>query len=191
VYKTFERGWGGSANNELAYSRVDRLFGFGLVPSVAKVRGPEGPGILLPWIRSTEGMSPSVHRYSGLQPQMAAIDDYVMGQGGGGPLNTLTDLRHGKRGNLILIDNEHCLVRPGDPIQSDFVATHLNSPLDEKLLADLRARIHPEELRAVLTSCRIEPDRTAAAVDRLEEVLTFGSITGAAHSGPIVPASIS
>ncbi|MBB4906428.1 WXG100-like domain-containing protein [Actinophytocola algeriensis] len=173
---------------EVAASRVDEMFGFGLVPTTTMIDdnwaapGPvtHPPGSLQRFVgNAREGGDPAA--FPVLRQQQMAVLDYVTGNTDRHSGNYLT----GPGGDLVAID--HGLTFPsggGNPISSDFVALHLGGPLLPEVVAAVRA-VRPHAMRAMLLASGLD----AAAVDlttaRLVEIQKNGGIAGTAWPGKL------
>ncbi len=182
---------GDLGRREVAASRVDELFGFGLVPTTAmneiesdlaqRRQLPAGPGSLQLF---AENSSPGLDsdQYPVRQQQQIAVLDYVIGNTDRHDGNYLT----GPNGELVAIDHGYSFpVGTQDPIRSDFIRDHVNRPLDPAVLAAVRA-VDVGQLRAMLVDSGLSTPAVELAAARLEEIQQDGMITGRAWPGQLV-----
>lgn len=174
---------------EVAASRVDEMFGFGLVPTTTMIDdnwtdpGPvtHPPGSLQRFVENArEGWQ--THQYTTLETQRTAVLDYIIGNLDRNIGNYLT----GPNGELIAID--HNLAFPEhafNAIMSDFIRDHLGAHLDPEV-ARAVAEVAPAELRTMLLSTGLSPAAVDLAVARLVEIQEHGMITGEAWAGKLI-----
>ncbi|MFB9924356.1 hypothetical protein ACFORO_10775 [Amycolatopsis halotolerans] len=169
---------GGQGFRENAMYRLARAAGSNVVPVTAHIDGPRGPGSAQ---RRIEGLSPAldVSSYPLAQQQEMAYLGYV---GASSDCKALS-----KDGQVVAIDNGQNFPDYADDligINSPFVATWLNRPLDAEMLARIRA-IDPGWLVRMLRASGMSEYAADEARDRHEEVQRLGRIAGQQWTGRI------
>ncbi|WP_288047865.1 alpha/beta hydrolase [Nocardia sp.] len=175
----------------IAFSRLDELLGFGLVPPTTRYDGDEGPGSLMTFV---EGLTGSEHPdvYDRVQQDRLLVLDYIAGNSDrhGGNWFTRWESDGGTRTRVLVpIDNDYSFPVDRDSfvwISPDgqrvggsatrFVEEGLNRPLDPAVADAVRA-LPPERLRAMLESLGLEPEAIRGALNRLDEIQRLGMIT--------------
>ncbi|HET9143308.1 hypothetical protein [Actinophytocola sp.] len=172
---------GNLAHREVAASRIDEAFGFGLVPTTTMIDGQHGIGSVQQWVASTPHREH--HEYPRIQQERMAVLDYIIG-------NTdrhLGNYRTDPDGNVLAIDHGYSFPESPDPrfgIRSDFVDKNLNIPLSGDVLARVRA-VDSDHLRHTLRATGISETAIHGVLARLTEIRTHGMITGEAWPGVI------
>jgi hypothetical protein len=131
--------------------------------------------------------SKPVSEYPPDRVERMAVLDYVIANSDRHSANYRTDAE----GLPRAIDNGYSFpAGDSDPIRSDFVAAVIDKPLHDDLVAHLRT-VDDASVLAALDRSWIEPEAQAGVLARLDEIRTFGRITGAAWRGEIVRADLS
>lgn len=169
------------ARREVAAFQVDRMFGFGLVPTTRLWKGPRGVGSLQEYVESAPHGRPAGEYQPPEQDRMAALD-YIIGNTDRHRKNYLT----APGGRLVAIDHGYSFSEESstDWIQSDFVLEALDRPLSPEVLARIRS-VDPAEFGRTLRGSDLSQDAIDGALARLEEVRRHGMITGEAWKGRI------
>ncbi|WP_285581273.1 hypothetical protein [Actinoallomurus iriomotensis] len=173
----------GITNREVAAYRLDRLFGFDLVPKTEFWAGKNGRGSLQDWVKDVKG-GLSVNSYEMADRERMAIFDYVAGNTDRHSGNYLTRRDNGRP---LAIDHGYCFPSSDkSPIISDFVADRFDRPISDEVIAQVRS-VSPQRLADELRSCGLDEDAVAGAAARLREVqqLEPGRIQGTAWPGMI------
>ncbi len=172
---------------ELAAYRLDRMLGFGLVPTtVARAFEPEGVGALQEWVEGGPGLRyPELYRYPDLDRQRLAVLDYLIANSDRTAENLVT--RPG--GRPVAIDHGDAFpsqAREGR-ITSDFVAEMLlwRRSLAAEVWEAVRA-LDPSEVYRMLRVTGLGHEVAEGALARLREVRERGRIVGEAWPGAIV-----
>jgi hypothetical protein len=111
-----------------------------------------------------------------------AVLDYVLANTDRHPDNWAT----AADGRPAAIDNGLCMPEDtGHPICSNWVANYLEQPLSESLVERLKA-IDQQKLLDAWQSLGIGGPAAEAALDRLNEIIKNGAITGDSWKGAIV-----
>jgi hypothetical protein len=189
----------GLAGREVAAYRVDYIMGFGRVPVTTLWDGPDGEGSIQRFVESAR-IKPASY-YSQLTVDQMAVLDYVIGSSDRHGGNYLS----GADGQLAAIDNGYAFPESKDSfsfrgpatstsdsiiirgIRSDFVAGKLNCPLDDHVVAQVRA-VDPDRIRHALHSLGMSSPAIAGTLERLREVQIRGMITGESWPGRITEA---
>ncbi|MFD4404597.1 hypothetical protein ACFWPH_17740 [Nocardia sp. NPDC058499] len=173
------------ARREVAAYRMDRLFGFGLVPPTALVARPNGEECAVqqfvefgPWKWAT--------KYDDLQRQRAAVLHYVIGAADGQRGNYGAD----GSGDLVLYDHGFSFPEAPDPartdpgsvsesflMRSDFVTFDPKEQLDEDVLRAVDT-IDERDIRSALADLDISDSAIEGVLDRLGEIRDLRVIPG-------------
>ncbi|MEU7631997.1 alpha/beta hydrolase [Nocardia sp. NPDC049220] len=186
----------GLAVRDVAFSRLDDLLEFGLVPVTTPWGGPDGNGSL----RELVALDPArpIAEYSPADRGMLAALDYIAGSHDRSARSWFSRESEPGRGRLVPIDNgfsfpvdrESFAPHPdrtaprSDPeirnqFTSQFVAYAMTDGIESSVLAKIRA-LDPARLEAMLVALGLEGPAIDGALARLNEIQVEGRITGAA-----------
>jgi hypothetical protein len=174
-------GYGPMWRNEVGTHVVSEALGLGVVPTTVAVDGSEGVGSMQEW---ANGDRLDADQYSEKAQHQMAVLDYVTGNGDRHDGNIVGQSELGPDGEPLpaAIDNGQTF---GDEnaaaIRSDFVINNFNTPLHPDVIAGLQKLATPEAQNALkqqLLGLGISPEGVQGAMDRLNEVIANGRITG-------------
>ncbi|WP_157181852.1 hypothetical protein [Nocardia testacea] len=183
-----KRNWlphdpGTLARREVAAYRMDRLFGFGLVPPTALVDRAGGEGMVQRFV----DFGPAKHAlgFDRIQRQQAAVLHYVIGAADG----QRTNYRPDRSGNLVLYDHGYSFPEaahptrgadafgPGAPfgMRSDFINFDPRTQLDDDVLRAVDAIDH-RDIRSALADLDLSPSAIDGVLRRLDEIRELRAI---------------
>lgn len=176
---------GALARREVAAYRMDRLFGFGLVPPTALVNTQGREGMVQQFVDF--GPMTWVNGFDDAQRQRAAVLHYVIGAGDGRRGNYRPD----RNGNLVLYDHGYSFPEPAHPtrgadelgpgtdfvLRSDFVTFDPKTQLDDDVLRAVDAIDH-RDIRSALADLDLDPRAIDGVLQRLNEIRELRAIPG-------------
>ncbi|MCT2585904.1 WXG100-like domain-containing protein [Actinophytocola gossypii] len=169
------------AQRDVAASRLDEMFGFGLVPTTTMVEDSRHGPASLQRFAERRNKGGIVDDFPWQRQQQLAVLDYVIGNLDRNPGNYLTS----PAGDPVAIDNSYSFPHgTAYPIVSGFVASQLGQPLDREVLMAVLA-VKPEAMRTMLLATGLGSVAVDLAVARLREIQRFKRILGTAWSGEI------
>lgn len=165
---------------EAAAFRLDRVCGFNLVPlTVIRDVGGEIGSVQL-WV-VIDGWDSD---YSKVDVARMAAFDYIIGNTDRHFFNSRTQESE-KRPRPSAIDNGLCLPRDtSEPLRSRWVSRNLNNELPDPVKTEV-LRLTPALATAILKPLGVEDAAIEGLLRRLEEVQTYGVISGKAWGGAI------
>ncbi|WP_156994467.1 hypothetical protein [Pseudonocardia acaciae] len=171
---------GALALGEVTAWRLDRLFGFALVPPTIWWDGPRGIGSLQRFVPAAAGLATS--RYPLADRERMAILDYLIANTDRGRHNYLT----APDGRPVAIDNGNSFPRSPHALYSDFVQDRVGQPLSAPVLDQVRA-VDPEALVRMLGTAGQPSELTTGAVRRLLVIQHAAMITTEEWDAGLLP----
>ncbi|MEU1985593.1 hypothetical protein [Nocardia sp. NPDC019395] len=166
------------ARREVAAYRMDRLFGFGLVPPTALVTRGGREGSIQQFVEF--GGVKWAMGFDDLQRQRAAVLHHVIGAADGQRGNYRPD----RNGNLVLFDHGLSFPEKPDPNmetdflpRSDFVTFDPKERLDDDVLRAVDS-IDEQDIRDALTDLDIAPSAIEGVLERLNQIRELRAIPG-------------
>jgi len=159
--------------------RLDRMFGFNLVPVtvIRKVDGEDGSAQT--WVNIDRWY---IHQYTKLDQARMAVLDYVMGNTDRHAFNWRTQVD----GRPAAVDNGLSLPRNASyPIRSKWVVQMLKTELPERVQTEV-TQANPDTALRYLEEMGIEAVAADGFSRRLDELRSNGLILGTEWAGPIV-----